>query len=689
MPSTPANYQSYGVNTNPAWSGLRGHEQTPSSLYLSSQAASGGPNTPNYHSGHPSLYPSLPNSGHGHSMYTNIYPHATAPRDHTPSYVNDSASTTSLSPLSSHIATPASGSSPSAAHGHQYSNSGNQAPLDRGYLGMQTERPRGNEDDPNSYSFLAQGSSSLAGSKRGHDAVATASFFEDVRRKRVAPTYDMAMAERIEQIFGPGIDDASLQDLLSNFATESMERSSDTNSPASSQHSTQHSQAHPLSKLSLPEAFKQTDLADLNAFLLQVGANAARVDSTTPNQGSQGNSAAFDFANALSSCGLTGVPGFDESLIQWPQDQDSRHHSVPSHTSSEAGQWAANNGMYGGQRPIAQLPHRNASFGYTSHQQQQVQQQQQQGPHMMYGQGPSSASFDSVRGARGPAYVPQLGPKEMSGSLYRHVEALTRAEPLARLSVDDSSLRSTHKDQSQGVDEDMEDVRRVSRSVSPASPSLSIYPRVTAGDPSRRLPSPISHERGSGSSSIASILDSPLSNQLRNNATSTASSSPSPPASVTAGNDGESVGSSPSPLYPSLSKDDSMDEIEEDVAAMDVTSSSLPSIPSQVRQSHAKLILNLLMAINFPNKRDVKLAPIKIHPSHNQGDEDMELSRTPTISQPSGGDSEGSDETETQRSTPKLDNVRNLPNIASLLNEVDTKTEVKGAGGRRIMDVDV
>ena len=305
--------------------------------------------------------------------------------------------------------------------------------------------------------------------------------------------------------------------------------------------------------------------------------------------------------------------------------------------------------------------------------------------------GPTSASFDSVRASRGSAYVPQLGPKEMSDALYRHVEALTRAEPAPKPSaLDTSCMRHNGKDDS--VDEDMDDASSkssasLSRSSSPSSPSLSIYPRVTSGDPSRRLPSPTSRR---SSSSISSILDSRLSGSRTrgDQSASMISSSPSPPPS----RQSDSVRSSPSPMYPSLSREsaesgeDSMDGIEEDVAAMDVASPAAsvrgPTIPTEVRQSHAKLILDLLIALNFPEQRPIRLAPIK----SMTGEASTDLATTPTAAQGSDG---GSDETEQQCSTPKLDTSRTLPNIASLLNDVNVKTEVKGAGGRRIMDVNV
>lgn len=652
--SSSSTFQPYPQSSKTGWSAAPRPDANSSSLYHSYSQTSTQPLNRNGPSG---LYPSLP--GHqGQSLYPSNHGHSLSSgrRDHTPVYLADSASTSSLSPMSSHIATPSSDSSPSYSHAQH-------AQLDRGYLSLQNDRPREGDDDPNSYSYLAQGSS-LAGSKRGHDAVATASFFDDIRRKRVAPTYNMAMAERIEDTFAHGIDDASLSALLSSFSTslDSMDSSSYSQSPTGS--TTTPVQAAP--KLSLPDAFKQTDLADLNAFLLQVGANAARVGS----QSSQGttSSDSFDFAAALNSYGLNGVPGFDENLIQWSQGQQ-QYQGSSSYPSLES-QWASNQNMYG-QRPIAHLPQRNVSSSYP--------QLPQHSSSMMFNhqQSPSTASFDSLRASRGQAYVPQLGAKEMSGSVYRHVEPLTRAQPMERYA---SPVSSVSKDS--GIeDEEMEDARSSSDSSSVRA-SSPIYHRGHSSVSSRRLPSLDAREKRSGS--IASILDSPLPSGT------VSSSSASSPASSTSQQEDK--------LF---RRAESMNGIEEDVAAMEVRSpppppspsTSATTIPAQVRQTHAKIILDLLVAINFPSRRGlIKLPPIQT--SSNRNDIDKDIVRTPTrktTSSSMGGSSEGSDDSGTQRSTPKPETLSKLPNIASLLNDVASEPPRRGGGayGRRVMDVDV
>lgn len=647
QPSSSSSFPSYPQGSKTEWSATSGSDAN-ASLYHSFPQTSAQPNR----SGQSSLYPNLP--GHqGQSLYPSSHGQSQllGRRDRTPVYLADSASTSSLSPISSHIATPSSDSSPRYSHSQH-------AQLDRGYL-LQNDRPRESDDDPNSYSYLAQGSC-LAGSKRGHDAVATATFFDDIRRKRVAPTYNMAMAERIEDTFAHGIDDASLSALFSSFSSglDTMGSCSYTQSPTGSM----TIPVQTATKLSLPDAFKQTDLADLNAFLLQVGANAARGGS----QSSQGaSSSSFDFAAALNSYCLNGVPGFDENLIHWSQEQQ-QYQGNSTYPSLES-QWASNNQNVYGQRPIAHLPQRNvSSSGYP--------QLPQQSSSMMYNhqQNPSSTSFDSLRASRGSAYVPQLGAKEMNGSLYRHVEPLTRAQTMERLA---SPISIVTKDNGT-EDEEMEDARSSSDSSSVRA-SSPVFRRVHSSVFVRRLPSIGSKEQVNGS--IASILDSRLPNGAVSSSSSSSPTSQSEDAAT---------------FYSSASsrKSESVSGIEEDVAAMEVRSPPLPSaattIPARIRQTHAKIILDLLVAINFPSRRGmIKLPPIQT--SSMRADSDKDVARTPTRKATLIGDGESSDDSETQRSTPKAETLTKLPNIASLLNEVDSDEPRRGGYGRRTMDIDV
>ncbi|MCO5555729.1 hypothetical protein L7F22_009274 [Adiantum nelumboides] len=546
---------------------------------------------------------------------------------------------------------------------------------------MQAEHPKAH-DDPNSYSYLAQGSS-LAGSKRSHEA--TASLFDDVRRKRVAPTYDNIMAERLEHSFANGIDDATLHAILSSFGNSSNvepEVQSTSLYPSLDSHQQQAPLASTHSnqgKFSLPEAFKQTDLAELNAFLLQVGANAARTDTNEQvnqhHQSSNTNSSShnnvdlsgFDFQAALAASGLTNIAGFDQNLLQMSQPDLSSMGDTSGSSSHGGDAW---------NRPIAQLP--------------------QRAMHNSYG---SNMSFDNIRQSRVPSYVPQLGAKDMISPMYRHVEALTRAAPDVERQVSAPTMSKSKgaedEDMSEAASSHEEDDQSSSSS-SPlatkpkdSSPGLNLYPRMSMNDSSRRMPMPVSLERSSsdGSSSIRSTIPSITSilqdrpsgqKQWREHQAraSFSSSSPSPPPQSPSVNSSE-------PLYPSLRQE-----------------SPSPSTGSSG------------VALNDPERRKAllehssdTLAPLRLRATTDEDEEDkMDVATTPTLTssrqlKPEDGDETrsdgtGSDETangkqQQQKPSPPTIIRSHLPKISDLLNEVDSSAPPKGAGGRRIMDMDI
>lgn len=629
-----------------------------------------------------SMYPSLPGQQQRH----------VSPATHN-----------SLSPLSSHLGTPSSGASPAAN-----SYRGSITMSNDGYSGMQAERPKAH-DDPNSYSYLAQGSS-LAGSKRSHEATAT--FFDDVRRKRVAPTYDNVMAERLEHSFANGIDDATLHAILSSFGNNTAEPAIQGNSlypSLDSHHQTPSTSTHSgQAKFSLPDAMKQTDLAELNAFLLQVGANAARTDaneqvnhhnhSVSSNHNSVDMSG-FDFQAALAASGLTNIAGFDQSLLQMSQ-ADLPSSSIGDTSSSSHGGDSWN-------RPIAHLPQRAMQSSYGS-------------------SNVGNMSFDNIRQSRVPSYVPQLGAKDMISPMYRHVEALTRAAPDVERSVSTPTMpRSKDADDesmSEAASSHEDDDRSSSSSSSrttktkDSSPGLNLYPRMSINDSSRRLPVPVSLERSSsdGSSSVRSTIpsitsilqDRPGQMQWRERQAraSFSSSSPSPPPQTPPVNSSE-------PLYPSLRQESpspstgssgGMEDVARDVAALDVENKV---VSSTVRQNHARLIIQLLVALNDPERRKAlaereTLAPLRL--SSEDEDDRMDIATTPTLGSSrqlsksedgddSRSDGTGSDQTANGKQKPSPPTIirSHLPKISDLLNEVDSSAPPKGAGGRRIMDVDI
>lgn len=154
-------------------------------------------------------------------------------REHTPNYGDSStASNSSLSPLSSHLGTPVNGQSPSVYpnahpqypyqhnaypsaphysssqhlhfHHHQQqqqqqqNQQNHQNQMNGSYLGlapptglMKSEVTPHHQPHPNDqYSHLGQGTPHHAGNKRAYDQMLVGDFVDDVRKKRVNPSYN-------------------------------------------------------------------------------------------------------------------------------------------------------------------------------------------------------------------------------------------------------------------------------------------------------------------------------------------------------------------------------------------------------------------------------------------------------------------------------------------------------------------
>ncbi|SNX86159.1 probable Transcription factor pacC [Melanopsichium pennsylvanicum] len=603
---------------------------------------------PNSYLGYPAvptqhaLYPSA-------SAYPSAYPSLpTAARDH---YAH-STSSASLSPMSSRIDTP-QGSSPASIHYAQ----------DRGsYMHLASSLdPRSKvTTDPTSYLYLAHGattSHNLAGSKRGHEQVED--FFGDLRRKKMAPAYDSQMAERLNQTFGVnGIDDVSLNAILSTFDPSAAYGQAQVN-PAFNKMEATRAQAKQES----------TDLAQLNAFLLQLGASAASTlggsqsqsfssnassSSASSSFSSQGRDADFDFSS-LSQYGLTNIPGFDESLL-------------------------AN-----GQRSIAQLPSRAQGHygGHIYYPDTSSYSTQMQQP-----------SFDNVRVARGPAIVPQLAPMDAGGHSYRRVEALTRAAPEEASLIRAGPYRHVKAEEQDAMEEDEldDDASQVSsrfRSVSPAasseagwseaagrrgssSPSHGLYPRVSPIEASRRLP-PIRSNSASTCASISSLLDSESPRGVSSQSDSRQSAPGGPPTPSCSSSCSSS--SSSSSLYPSL-----VDRVSqmEGLGRPHVRSPSAPASEESseaMRREHVRLIRDLLIAINFPEKARAKVQAdhgIRLPPiltaslPHRRNTEDGEITPSAVHKEERLRRDDGSD----RNSTPTPPGRPTLPTLSQLLNDI-------------------
>lgn len=484
--------------------------------------------------------------------------------------------------------------------------------------------------DPTSYTYLAQGANAaqnFAGSKRGHEQVED--FFGDMRRKKMAPAYDANMADRLNQTFGTnGLDDASIQAILAGFDPQ------------------------PVMPVAQRQPAKQepADLAQLNSFLLQLGASAARdfgSFSSTSSTNDYPTPVDFDLSS-LSQYGLNTIPGFDESILS---------NSLPQNHS----------------RTIAHLPSRANKVEETAVYQGYPYMSQQHQP-----------SFDNVRVSRGTGVIPQLAPMDAGGHNYRRVEALTRAAP-------DQTEHSMRADK----DDDMLDAKSAAepiftgryRSVSPASSSENgqgegetiqpggtltsrgLYPRVSPRTSVRYTPSGSAHESDARFSHVRS--DSTASDAR----TSPTPSSPSPSSS----------------LYPSLA--DRVSRMEGlGRPARSSSSDAAPVISEATRREHIRLIRDLLVAINFPKARAesetqerIRLPPILTSIERKGAMEEGET--TPSNHRL---DAELLHEVESDRSsTPTPPGRPTLPTLSQLLNNIPEASRPSRPMPEREMECDV
>lgn len=123
-------------------------------------------------------------------------------------------------------------------------------------------------------------------------------FWNDVRRKRLQPTYDPAMMDRLDTLLCPQVD----QDLgdLDSLLNESVNYINNTG-PVDTRH------------LGMPTP--RASLADMNAWLLQLGSNLSKQTRQEgppmPMDANVAPGPTLDFNQNLSQWGLTNIPGMD------------------------------------------------------------------------------------------------------------------------------------------------------------------------------------------------------------------------------------------------------------------------------------------------------------------------------------------------------------------------------------------
>lgn len=563
----------------------------------------------------------------------------------------------SPSPLSSHLSTPQSAHSP--AHGvHIHGNNfiGTPTPVGghpNSYLALANNNrlPPKAEDDPNSYTFLSQGTlashQATLGLKRGYDDLLQGvdGLFEDAKKKRSTANYNSSMADKLTSTFGATFDDSTLQALL-NPSNDVQGFSTGYHAPQQT-YQTQPQQAPSTLE---PSANDPSKLVDLNNWLLQMGVSASRglnnaqqQQPPVPQQPAQQQSSFDDFdLSSLTAAGLNSIPGFDESLFNFdarPIANMPRHSTGsygPSHATLYTNAPQHSQSFSAPSNPVPSTA--SQSYASSSSTANASNNASLQHPH----------SFDSMRPTRGPGVVPTLARMDPHPN-FRHVEPLMRAAP-------SSSTATLERGKSPANMLPKLQPARHSPSASPSSspaemaaPRSSLYPSLTSlvdgsdtASPRRLTPSdnqtslpPIS-SLIAAASSPGSAAWSSHRNARQSSFDSETVSAASPAASESTSSASpvsRSRSSSPMPskVYPSIPTasphDDTSDRIARlglssglqslaEAASSAAASNSNEEVPIEVRRKHIQLIKTLLVAINFPERFEALMAKRQVASEH-------------------------------------------------------------------------
>ncbi|THV07605.1 hypothetical protein K435DRAFT_741949, partial [Dendrothele bispora CBS 962.96] len=425
-----------------------------------------------------------------------------------------------------------------------------------------------------------------AGSKRSHDDYSVDDFFTDMKKRRVNPSYDPRMAERLNNLaYAHAIHAAGGHNNHFNPRSVSLD-------------------------IRTPE-----ELAAVNEFLLTLGRDVS--STMRPNQGhSHGHSASlgsfpadyFDAVN-LSQLGLTGMPGMPTaddlaSYTGTSYNAPSSNAQYQRHSASNYG-----NSMY----PVndSHLMHgaeyaRRSSMSSKYNQAQSIPQYPQHhyhqptppldtsagSPHstvstpinatppqipmtmpMTIGTPSDTAAFDYLRAPRGPGPVVGLVPQDYLGKDMRPIVPLKSAPNAPPGPLEPKVQAGAHRGPPAKLSsETSKKISPVPSTSETPSPSSSLYPLLTSGDAQYKL-APLN-------SMYRSLADGRSRSSSRESSPAPASASVSP---------GHSTASSPSvksTYLPSLrsiasisSKGES-DDLANQVEKVELASGSATASPS-------------------------------------------------------------------------------------------------------------
>ncbi|KAJ7109985.1 hypothetical protein C8R44DRAFT_801090 [Mycena epipterygia] len=409
------------------------------------------------------------------------------------------------------------------------------------------------------------------GSKRSHD-YSVDDFFTDMKKRRLSPSYDPRMAERLDRL-----NHMSYPHHHGGVGFNPRSVSLDIRTPE--------------------------ELAAVNDFLITLGRDVSE-GAPRPHSGSGFSSESYFDPVSLSQLGLAGMPGMPPS---GPNIPDHRDHPYPhaQHPFSSTPYSSARSthpsvqpgGQYGG----AMYPHIDEQPPLNYHDyarrpkcapypQQHYHSPPHDGGSSHSGSNhstppqitlppPDSAVFDYLRPPRGAPPVAQLSPADYTNSSRQHIIAL-KTVPGARPEPVEPKLAATpHR----GLPAKLPPSAvppPSSAATSALKPSGSLYPLLTSGDEQYKLP--------------------PMKHRYR---------SPSPTSRASTPSSGSAQGS-PTPteltILPSLRsiapplprvRSVESDEVARELGRIQLESRT-KEIPAAERRRHAELIRNLLVSIN-------------------------------------------------------------------------------------------
>ncbi|KAG6832537.1 hypothetical protein H0H92_000166 [Tricholoma furcatifolium] len=408
------------------------------------------------------------------------------------------------------------------------------------------------------------------GSKRSHDEYLD-DFFTDLKKRKITPSYDSRMAQRLEDLSFAQTNTHSHGPLANNFNPRSV--SLDIRTPA--------------------------ELAAVNEFLVTLGRDVSQGPQRSQTSQPFPPDSYFDPVN-LSNLGLAGMPGIPTTHSNYSHDQysssntqtsyNSPYHLTRSgHPSVQPSQYGNiygindtsahyNNGDYAHSR---RQPGKFGPSSYSSHYHHPTPPLDSGSPHSTVSTPvnttppqlsvsmPDTVTFDYLHGSRGAPPVPHLARPDFLPKTMRTVLPLktapssqSRAEPM------EPKVPVPHH---RGPP-----AKLASTPISSPPRGQSLYPLLTDGDAEFKLP-PLHRSFGT---------PSPPSTP------STASArSPSPPTET---------------VLPSLRfiTSPSLFSHDDEKVAKGIEKIDLDAVAEEDRQRHAHLILDLIVSINRKFKLD-------------------------------------------------------------------------------------